>query len=49
MYNLKESVFVPCGHRCACYDCAIQTFKNFKKCPVCQTESTDILKKVYDS
>lgn len=48
MMKPKESVFVPCGHRCSCYECAIDTFKKFKKCPICQTLCTDILKKVYD-
>ncbi len=46
--NPKESVFVPCGHRCMCYECAVKSYEKFKKCPLCQVTSTDILKKVYD-
>lgn len=48
MSSPKESVFVPCGHRCACYPCALGVFQKFKKCPLCNQISTDILKKVYD-
>lgn len=44
----RESVFVPCGHRCACYRCAVQFFLVYKKCPKCQTASTCIIKKVYE-
>ncbi len=46
--NLKESVFVPCGHRCVCYNCAVIVFAITKKCPKCNTEATCIIKKVYD-
>lgn len=28
----KNTVLVPCGHQCACYECAIQT----DKCPICR-------------
>ena len=46
--NLKESVFVPCGHRCVCYNCAVIVFAITKKCPRCNKEATCIIKKVYD-
>ena len=46
--NLKESIFVPCGHRCACYNCAVIVFEIFKKCPKCNTEASCIIKKVYE-
>lgn len=44
----RESVFVPCGHRCCCFKCATNAFDKFKKCPLCQAICTCILKKVYD-
>jgi hypothetical protein len=46
--NLKESVFVPCGHRCVCYNCAVVVFAITKKCPRCKQEATCIIRKVYD-
>jgi hypothetical protein len=46
--NLKESVFVPCGHRCVCYNCAVIVFAITKKCPRCNKEATCFIKKVYD-
>ena len=46
--NLKESVFYPCGHRCACYNCALIVFTINKKCPKCDMEAKCIIKKVYD-
>ena len=46
--NLKESVFVPCGHRCVCYNCAVIVFAITKTCPRCKQEATCIIKKVYD-
>jgi predicted Zn-ribbon and HTH transcriptional regulator len=48
MSKPKEAVFVPCGHRQCCYECAADTFKRYKKCPVCSAPITDILKKVFD-
>lgn len=44
----KESVFVPCGHRCVCYDCGMGTFSKYGKCPLCQTKAVALLKKVFD-
>ena len=46
--NLRESIFVPCGHRCCCYNCALIIFEVHKKCPRCNTASTCIIKKVYE-
>jgi hypothetical protein len=48
MATPKESVFIPCGHRCACYTCSMDAFERYKKCPVCQTNLTGVLKKVFD-
>ena len=50
MENKSESVFVPCGHRCVCFNCGDNIIKSQnKKCPICQEESSTLLKKVYDS
>ena len=46
--NIKESVFYPCGHRCACYNCAIVVFTVHKKCPKCNQKAECIIKKVYE-
>jgi hypothetical protein len=46
--NLKESIFVPCGHRCVCYNCAVILFAVTKKCPRCNKEASCIIKKVYE-
>ena len=43
-----ESVFAHCGHRCACYPCAMRYFESQKRCPKCQEKATSICKKVYD-
>lgn len=48
MIELKESVFVPCGHRCCCYKDACDIFNKFKKCPICNKNIEFVLKKVYD-
>ena len=48
-HNLPiESVFVPCGHRCACYNCALTFFISYKKCPKCNSDSRTIIKRIYD-
>ena len=44
----SESVFVPCGHRCTCYSCAILYFQIYNKCPYCKKEARTIIKKVFD-
>ena len=46
--NLKESIFVPCGHRCVCYTCGVIIFEIYKKCPKCNTPASCIIKKVYE-
>ena len=46
--NLKESIFFPCGHRCACYKCAVIIFEIYKKCPKCNAQASCIIKKVYE-
>lgn len=44
----KESVFVPCGHRCTCYTCGKLIVAQFKKCPICKREIKDFIPKVID-
>ena len=46
--NLKESIFVPCGHRCVCYNCAVIIFNVAKKCPRCNKEASCIIRKIYE-
>lgn len=48
MSNPRESVFVPCGHRCCCIDCAINVYEKFGKCSLCSTKIDCLLKKVFD-
>jgi hypothetical protein len=33
----QDVVFVPCGHLCACSDCANRIFIRDKRCPICRT------------
>ncbi len=47
-YEKKESVFYDCGHRCACYKCALVYFEVNKKCPRCQKDAEAIIPKVYE-
>ena len=44
----KESVFYPCGHRCACYKCALYYFHLNKKCPRCNSNAENIIPKIYE-
>ena len=44
----KESIFYPCGHKCACYKCALVYFEVNKKCPKCQNDSEAIIPKLYE-
>lgn len=46
--NQKESVFMPCGHRCVCYICAVIFFQVYKKCPKCEQNATGIIERIYD-
>ena len=48
MTNERESVFVPCGHRCVCYQCGLEIIKKFNKCPICNQKALFLLYKVYD-
>ena len=45
---IGESVFSPCGHRCACYKCAMSYFESQKHCPKCNEPSRAICRKVFD-
>lgn len=45
--NEKQSVFVPCGHKCCCETCAPK-FVNKYKCPFCKKSVESIIKKVYE-
>ena len=48
--KISESVFIPCGHRCVCYECGTKIMKDGKKkCPICQEDSSFLLAKVYDT
>ena len=50
MENKSESVFIPCGHRCVCFNCGDKIINSQnKKCPICQEEASFLLKKVFDS
>jgi hypothetical protein len=42
-----ESVFIPCGHRCVCYNCAVMQLNTFKACP-CGKFARGIIKKIFD-
>jgi hypothetical protein len=43
----KQSVFVPCGHKCCCEECA-EKFINKHKCPFCKKSVESIIKKVFE-
>ena len=50
MMKGKESIFVPCGHKCCCVECAEKIFtSNRNKCPCCNVKIKFILKKIFDS
>jgi hypothetical protein len=36
----KNTVLVPCGHQCACYECGIQ----LTRCPICRTKFNKVQK-----
>lgn len=46
--HTKESIFYPCGHRCACYRCAVSYFHIYKKCPRCNQNSEAIVPRIYE-
>lgn len=37
----KTHTFLPCGHRCACADCAREVLSRTRKCPLCRSPSTN--------
>lgn len=41
---LKEFMFAPCGHRCACETCARDVMRTTKECPMCRAEASSIFK-----
>jgi hypothetical protein len=41
----KEVVFAVCGHYCTCEACAIKIKNTTKKCPICRTAITAIVKR----
>lgn len=38
----KDSVFIPCGHYCCCFECAEQC----KDCPLCRGKFTSLIRKI---
>ena len=44
----KEVIFIPCGHKCCCSTDGNNLFLQKNSCPVCKTEITFVLKKVYE-
>ena len=40
--------FVPCGHRCVCESCAAHFMSGTRKCPICNSDSTQTMR-VYDT
>ena len=52
MSNMVEAAFLPCGHRCACVDCALEWTTRFRylhglpssssatKCPYCSSPAS---------
>ena len=44
----KQSVFFPCGHRCACYRCANLYFSANKKCPRCHQDAKCVIGKIFE-
>ncbi|KAK7583893.1 hypothetical protein V9T40_004856 [Parthenolecanium corni] len=44
--NSVNAVLYKCGHMCTCYNCAVRLHlsPDNKKCPVCRTEITDVIR-----
>lgn len=44
--NNVNSVLYKCGHMCMCYVCALKLLLQHesKKCPVCRSEITDVIR-----
>eukprot|EP00930_Biecheleria_cincta_P041827 TRINITY_DN28739_c0_g1_i1.p1 TRINITY_DN28739_c0_g1~~TRINITY_DN28739_c0_g1_i1.p1 ORF type:complete len:184 (+),score=19.67 TRINITY_DN28739_c0_g1_i1:16-567(+) len=36
--------FTPCGHRCVCHMCAVNTVRVDRRCPICRVQVVRILK-----
>lgn len=45
-YDSKvDTVFIPCGHMCACHACAVNVLTKFQKqCPICKTVVSNVVK-----
>ena len=43
----REAVFVPCGHRCSCYNCAVMQFQTYKMC-LCGKFARCVINKIFD-
>ena len=39
-----NSVFIPCGHQAACYECYEIDNDRFRRCPICRKEITNVVK-----
>jgi len=39
--------FMPCGHKCMCKICAVQTLNKFRECPYCRTRIEKI-QRIYE-
>ncbi|KAK8836903.1 hypothetical protein M9Y10_037429 [Tritrichomonas musculus] len=35
--NQCDTIILPCGHKCICYECATRLWTEKKQCPLCQT------------
>lgn len=40
----SEFAFIPCGHLCICKDCAICVANFDRRCPVCRSNATHVMK-----
>lgn len=39
-----EYAFQPCGHKCVCKDCAMQTLQRFRRCPCCRSNASTVIR-----
>lgn len=46
--NTPDTVFLPCGHACCCYQCAKKIIVETKRCPICNMPCA-IAKKLFPS
>mmetsp|Transcript_26542 Transcript_26542/g.61108 ORF Transcript_26542/g.61108 Transcript_26542/m.61108 type:complete len:109 (-) Transcript_26542:43-369(-) len=42
--NKPVYAFIPCGHLALCETCKESSTNDFRKCPVCQLETTSLMK-----